>query len=219
MGIRLPKCSLHAPTGQAYVRIAGKFHYLGEHDSEDSRKRYDEVVGKLLKGTLNPSHFKVTVAQLCIAYVQHARMYYRKNGRETSEVPSIQGSLRPLVKLHGRCRVSEFGPIRLKQVRDSMVEAGIVRKSVNRRIGRIKRMFKWGVENELISGEVLASVNAVAGLRLGRSSSFTIIRVVRFPVSRTSEGPMEFSRVSWAPSGGFLLDHSESGCPRILTVA
>ena len=47
MGTRLPKYSLHAPTGQAYVRIGGKFHYLGEYDSEDSRKRYDEVVGKL----------------------------------------------------------------------------------------------------------------------------------------------------------------------------
>ncbi len=120
MGTRLPKYSLHTPTGQAYVRIGGKFHYLGEHDSEDSRKRYDEVVGKLLKGTLNPSHVKVTVAQLCIAYVQHARTYYRKNGRETSEVAAIQGSLRPLVKLYGKCRVSEFGPLKLKQVRPAV---------------------------------------------------------------------------------------------------
>jgi len=32
-------------------------------------------------------------------------------------------------------------------------------------------MFKWGVENELISGEVLANVNAVAGLRYGRSAA------------------------------------------------
>ena len=148
---RTPKYLLHRPTGQAYVRIGGKFHYLGEYDSEDSHKRYDELIGKLLKGTLNPSQVKVGVAQLCMAYVEHARTYCVKNGRETSEVAAIQGSLRPFVKLHGRCRVSEFGPIRLKQVRDAMIDAGIVRKSVNRRIGRIKRMFKWGVENELIS--------------------------------------------------------------------
>ena len=156
---------------QARVRIQGKDFYLGEHGSEESHRRYDELVTKVFKGTLNTSQVKVSVAQLCIAYVNHARTYYVKNGRETSEVSAIQGSLRPLVKLHGKCRVSEFGPIRLKQVRDAMVDAGIVRKSVNRRIGRIKRMFKWGVENELISGEVLAAVTAIAGLRYGRSAA------------------------------------------------
>jgi integrase len=168
---RTPKYCLHRPTGQARVRIQGKDFYLGEYGSEESHQRYNELISRTLTGTLNTSHAKVTIAQLCIAYIDYARTYYLKHGRLTSEVNSIQQALRPLVRLHGRCRVSEFGPIKLKQVRDDMVSAGIVRKSINRNIGRIKRMFKWGVENEIIAGDILARVNAVAGLRFGRSAA------------------------------------------------
>jgi len=166
-----PKYSLHKATGQARVRINGKSIYLGPHGSEESRRRYDEVVAEYMKGTLNVSFHKLTINQLCIAFVKHAQTYYVKNGRITSEVSNIQTALRPLVKIHGKCLVSEFGPAKLKQVRELMVKNGIVRKSVNRGIGRIKRMFRWGVENEMVSTHVLAAINSVPGLRYGRSTA------------------------------------------------
>ncbi|MCA9036645.1 MAG: hypothetical protein KDA91_16030 [Planctomycetaceae bacterium] len=133
-----PKYALHKATGQARVRINGKSIYLGPYGSEESRRRYDEIVAEYMKGTLNVSYHKLTIAQLCISYVKHAKSYYVTNGRITSEVSNIQTALRPLVKIHGKCLVSEFGPIKLKQVRELMVANGIVRKSVNRGIGRIR---------------------------------------------------------------------------------
>lgn len=166
-----PKYSLHKATGQARVRINGKPIYLGPHGSEESRRRYDEVVAEYMKGTLNVSFHKLTINQLCIAFVKHAKAYYVKNGRITSEVSNIQTALRPLVKIHGKCLVSEFGPAKLKQVRELMVKNGIVRKSVNRGIGRIKRMFRWGAENEMVSTHILAAINSVPGLRYGRSTA------------------------------------------------
>ncbi len=166
-----PKYALHKATGQARVRINGKSIYLGPYGSEESRRRYDEIVADYMKGTLNVSYHKLTIAQLCISYVKHAKTYFVKNGRITSEVSNIQTALRPLVKIHGKCQVSEFGPIKLKQVRDLMVTNGIVRKSVNRGIGRIKRMFRWGVENEMVSTNVLAAISSVPGLRYGRSAA------------------------------------------------
>ena len=42
---RTPKYCLHKPTGQARVRIHDKDFYLGEYDSEESHRRYDELVG------------------------------------------------------------------------------------------------------------------------------------------------------------------------------
>ena len=155
-----PKYSLHKATGQARVRIYGKSIYLGPHGSEESRRRYDEVVSEYMKGTLNVSFHKLTINQLCIAFVKHAKTYYVKNGRITSEVSNIQTALRPLVKIHGKCLVSEFGPAKLKHVRELMVKNGIVRKSVNRGIGRIKRMFRWGVENEMVSTHANQSASA-----------------------------------------------------------
>lgn len=166
-----PKYALHKATGQARVRIDGKSIYLGEYGSEESRRRYDEVVTDYMKGTLNVSFHKLTISQLSIAYVKHAKSYYVKNGRITSEVSNIQVALRPLVKLHGKGLVAEFGPTKLKQVRELMIQNGIVRKSVNRGIGRIKRMFRWGVENEMVSTNVLAAINAVPGIRYGRTTA------------------------------------------------
>ncbi len=50
-----------------------------------------------------------------------------------------------------------------------MIEAGLCRGVVNQRIGRIKRMFRWAVENELVPAAVLHGLQAVAGLQRGRS--------------------------------------------------
>ena len=74
---------------------------LGESGSEESRRRYGEVVTDHKKCTLNVSFHKLTISQLSITYVKHAKNYDVKNGRITSEVSNIQGDLRPLVKLHG----------------------------------------------------------------------------------------------------------------------
>ena len=91
-----PKYALHKATGQARVRINGKSIYLGPHGSEESRRRYDELVTDVMKGTLNVTYHKLTIAQLCVAYVKYAKNYYVKNGRITSEVSNIQTALRPL---------------------------------------------------------------------------------------------------------------------------
>lgn len=80
-----PKYALHKATGQARVRINGKSIYLGPYGSEESHRRYDEIVTDYMKGTLNVSYHKLTIAQLCVSYVKHAKAYYVKNGHITSE--------------------------------------------------------------------------------------------------------------------------------------
>jgi len=49
MSKRIPGYLLHKPTGQARVRIAGRDHYLGVHGSDESRRRYDELITEYLK--------------------------------------------------------------------------------------------------------------------------------------------------------------------------
>ena len=52
--------------------------------------------------------------------------------------------------------------------RDAMIEADISRRVINKYVQRIRRMFRWGVENELIQVEVYQALMTVAGLRKGR---------------------------------------------------
>jgi len=168
---RPPKYSLHKPTGQARVRINGKSYYLGKYDSPDSHKRYETLIAKWLGGTFDVDTESLTISRLAILFVEHARQYYRKDGAETSEVHSIQTALRPLVKKCGREKVSQFGPRKLKTVRDEMIRLDWARTGINAAVRRITRMLRWAVENELADANVYQACKAVTGLRRGRSEA------------------------------------------------
>lgn len=168
---RPPKYSHHKPSGQARVRINGKSHYLGEFNSSQSHKRYEALIAKWFGGTFDADVESLTIARLAILFVDHARQYYRKDGAETSEVHSIQAALRPLVAKCGREKVSQFGPKRLKAVRDEMIARQWTRTGINAAVRRITRMLRWAVENELADPSVYQGCKAVTGLRRGRSDA------------------------------------------------
>jgi len=58
--------------------------------------------------------------------------------------------VRLLRNLYGTTWASEFGPLRLKAVREAMIDADLSSRFINQNVGRIRRMFSWGVENELV---------------------------------------------------------------------
>ncbi len=102
----------------------------------------------------------------------HAKSYYVRNGEPTGEIDGIKDSLRPLRKLYGRTLAAEFGPLRLKAVRQHMIDVqGICRTEINKRIGRIKRAFNWAVSEELIPPTIAHGLQAVKGLLMGRTKA------------------------------------------------
>lgn len=167
---RKPKYTLHKATGQARVRLSGKDYYLGEYDSQESRLKYDKLVGRWLANQELDST-TLRCDRLALLYLDFASNYYVKDGVETSEVHSIRVPLRHLVKTHGNTLCVRFGPKALREVRQSMVDAGIVRLSVNRNIGRIRRAFKWAVGEELLPVDVWQRLTAVESLAKGRSDA------------------------------------------------
>ena len=52
-----------------------------------------------------------------------------------------------------------------------MIGYGWVRGSINGMVGRIRRVFKWGVANELVPANVYHALQAVSGLRCGRTNA------------------------------------------------
>jgi integrase len=166
-----PSYKLHKPSGQARVRIDGHSVYLGLYGSPESRERYDDLIAEWFARNGDASRYSLTVDDLSLLFVEHAKAYYLKDGEPTSEVSNIRIALRPLIKLFGTIRVRDFGPLKLKQVRQEMIDAGCVRTSINRQVSRIRLMFKWGVENELLPVDVHTALATVSGLRTGRSKA------------------------------------------------
>jgi integrase len=166
--LRKPSYLHHKASGRARVRLRGRDIYLdGEYGSVESYAHYERICREwLLKQDVG--RLRLTVDELCILYTEHASRYYLKDGKTTCEVNNVRIALRPLVLLYGTTRAAEFGPSKLKAVREAIIEGGNVRSSINRMIGRIKRMFKWAVSEELVPTEVHVGLSTVSGFRKGR---------------------------------------------------
>jgi integrase len=79
--------------------------------------------------------------------------------------------MRPLRKAYASLPVADFGPLKLKAVRQAMIDEGHSRKYVNDNVNRIKRLIKWAVDNEVAPPSVFDGLQAVAGLKRGRSQA------------------------------------------------
>ena len=131
---RLPKYSLHKPSGQAKVRHNGRTIYLGKYGSQESKDRYAKFISSLPKPEEpDPSGARLAdpipgasllVGEIVLRFFTHAKTYYVKGGTPTGEHVTIRCCLRPLVKRFGELPASEFGPKRLKLVREDMIELG-----------------------------------------------------------------------------------------------
>jgi integrase len=108
-----------------------------------------------------------SVSEILAAYVKWGRRYYA----QSNELDHVKYALKPLRELYGRTLVADFGPVALKVVRQRMILEGLSRPGVNKRIERIRRVFRWGVENELVPADVLHALQAVKGLAAGRTEA------------------------------------------------
>lgn len=180
MSKKKPAYTLHKPSGQARVRIKGKDHYLGVFDSPESRDRYDELIAEWFAEQGDLTFYSLTIDEVALQYLKHAEVYYRKNGKPTREVNNIKGALRPLIEKYGAERVREFGPVKLRHIRDSLInkpdariKSGDVRtvsrQYINGGLRRIRRMFKWAVGQQLIPLGLYQSLQTVEGLKKGRT--------------------------------------------------
>ena len=86
-------------------------------------------------------------------------------------MPLVKLAMKPLLKLYRHTPAGGFGPKALKTVRQAMIDADLSRRVINRHIGRIRRMFKWAVENELVPASVSHGLQAVRGLQKGRTQA------------------------------------------------
>jgi integrase len=170
----VPKLRTHKATGQGYVVLNGRAVYLGRADQPDTERRYHQVIAEWLAAGQQPKvqPTDMTVKELLARYWLHAREYYRDaSGKPTTQLHVLRSALKPLRELYAESRAAEFGPLALKAARQRMIDLGWSRTTVNQSVSRIKQVFRWAVENELVPGGVYHAVQAVAGLRRGRCAA------------------------------------------------
>ena len=114
----------------------------------------------------------VTVAELLVAYLEHASQHYRDaDGNPTGSINGVKQAIKTVRQIYGDTPALDFGPLKLKSVRKSWVDGGLARSEVNRRTYAVRRIFKWCASEELIPFEVYERLTTVVGLEAGRTTA------------------------------------------------
>ncbi len=192
----VPTYRLHKPTGRAVctVRLPGggrRDVYLGRYDSPESKREYERVLAEI-RGE-HPHSVAAppdraadpTVNEVLLAFLRHADGYYvHPDGTPTSEVKYVRESVRVARRLYGHTPAREFGPLALKAVRQAMVDGGLARTTVNGRVNRVRRVFKWAASEELVPFAAYQALTAVRGRSAARETE-PVRPVPREAVGRT----------------------------------
>ena len=170
---RVPKYRHHKPTGQAVVTLSGKDHYLGPWKTRASRAEYDRLIGEWLAAgrSLPRPEAQLTVAELAVRYLRFAKGYYRQEGQPTRSLERVKTSLRVLRQSYAHTLVGDFGPLALQALQRKLASSGLSRRYVNYLIDTIRRVFKWGVSQEIVPETIHRALTTVAGLRAGRTEA------------------------------------------------
>ncbi len=188
-----PKYRYHKARNLAVVTINGQDHYLGEYGSPESHERYAVLIAQANQAHASGEHDSqegavavvpvapVRVADLTLRYNEFAERHYVKNGQVTHQVNRIKIALRAVNALYAATRADEFGPKKLKEVRDYLLSRqdlrlknqrrSLSRTYINALVRCIVRMFKWGVTEEAVPASVHDAMVKVEGIRKGRTEA------------------------------------------------
>lgn len=185
----IPPYRHHKSTGRAVVYIGRKTVSLGPYDSPESRQQYAEIVSKITAGETveglsskpAPRPASKTVAGLCLRFIAEELPKY-----SDAEQHCFRGAMKILGQLFGETPANDFGPIRLRAVRKSMVDGdpNVVtpdgkpkprkpwsRSFINKQVKRLKYLFRWGVSWELAPAAVAEALGTVKSLTAGETDA------------------------------------------------
>ena len=171
---RNPKIGRHA-SGQAYVQLSGHRHYLGRYDDPGAHEKGHRLISEWLANgrRIKVEPRAVTVTEIIAAYIAHAESVYRRPDGTPSKIgtSNILLALAVPKQYYGSARAVDFGPLALRACLNHWIAAGLRRTTCNKRLGDLKRAFKWAASMELIPVSTYQALLTVEGLRHGRCTA------------------------------------------------
>ncbi|MEE8106176.1 MAG: site-specific integrase [Planctomycetota bacterium] len=167
------KVRLAKGPGQAYILRDGKRHYLGAFFDVDGKTFSPETEERarrwILEGRAGggSAPHSISVAELIDRYLDYVEVRYVKHGEPSSEQECIRYSLQPLNEIYGTLRAAKFEPMSLEAIQRHHIGRGRARSTINARVNRIKRMFRWADGRGLIPPGISYRLSNVEALKPG----------------------------------------------------
>lgn len=173
--VRVPKLRHHKSSGRAVATFNNRDIYFGKYGTSEARQSYHRYVAEWEANGRQPPIPKgddVTVTELAAAFLRYAKAHHRRpDGTPTSRIYNVTGTLRPLERLYGDTRIADFGPRAFAACRQTWIDEGMTRQTVNDYAATLRSVFKWGVSQELVPEHIYRALCSVAGVRAGRTTA------------------------------------------------
>lgn len=159
--------------GRDITRIDGRDYPLGPTGSEQAQQEYARLIAAHAAGTLQAPVTRTygTIRQLVTAWDEYAQRHYSPEGREAKQ---YEFTTRLLVERFGSMKADKFTEIELTLLQQAMCDKDWCRNVVNRRIVRIRTVWRWAELRGLVPPGSWARLRAVRPLmpssRLARST-------------------------------------------------
>jgi integrase len=168
-------------------------YWLGEYGSPTSRERYHRLIAaweacgrrhpdpaeagieRSSSAQAEAADERPTVAIVIAAYWRWAQRYYQPN-----ESGTLRVALRMLRQYHGSEAAEDFGPKKLRALREAMIAGDETcdpprprwsRGYINQQVQRLRRMFRWAASQEMIPASVYQALETVEALKRGRTTA------------------------------------------------
>lgn len=127
------------------------------------RARYERLCGAVDQPE------SLTCRQLVLRFLVYAEDHYQKRVG-TTEVDNFRDAGRALW-FYEDVPAAKFRATQLRASREWMIEEGLARTTINTRVKKIKHIWKWAAERELVPADSWHSLQAVQPLKRGRSAA------------------------------------------------
>lgn len=164
-------------------------YWLGTYGTPESRELYHRLIAEWEKRgrrlpdietadpttTASPRSRGITVAEIIHEYRPWAEQYYCY-----AHWKNLRICLRLLRQLYGSTPAADFGPKRLRLLREEMIRGDDdvdpprrpwSRPYINAQVKRLVAMFKWAASHEMIGADVHQQLKTVAPLKRGRTDA------------------------------------------------
>lgn len=198
-------------TGRAFTKVNGRKISLGRSDSPQAQQRYAKVLEDHAQGLLSETAQKpvdkrpaLTINELLLSFIGKEIPRYSRSERLCQAA-----AIKVLRQFFGETPVDDFGPLRLRIVRDSMIAGDPTatdaadapeprkpwaRKTVNRQIKRLQAIFRWGVSFEMVPESVATALGTLRVLKKGETAAAESI-----PRSAVTEDDIAAARAKLKP--------------------
>ncbi len=175
---KLPRYRCKVVQGRKYgvITLNGKDHYLGDYQSPESFQKRDNLLAEWLAHNRRlPSTCQektlITVVEVLAQFWKHAQVHYRRDGIATGTADNFKPVISQLRTMYGKLPAIDFGPSKLKALRQRLIQEDQSRRYINDNISRIKQIFRWAVSEELVPSTIWESLRSVTNLQKGRSEA------------------------------------------------